>query len=325
MNKNMIEIQIDLNNFFNASIDISCPTNLLQNLFNENDNNENNEFLNLSDEGEQSQLNIEPFGFYNKHYQQCQNNPLHPLPQKNISFKETNINNSKNQIYTQSFSNNYTEQKMTHLRGLVNIASTCYMNSILQCFSHISELSNYFKTAKMNRLAVDNYNKKNKLFPTFQEVIINLWNIWDNAPYYPNNFKERLGEMNPLFRGAYPNDAKDLLTFILLKLHEELNKPNNNNINNHIVNIESQKNKKFMFEIFKKNFINNYNSIFSGLFFGLIYTKITCNFCKSTFYNYQTFNFLIFPLKKVLQYKISLTNNTSNCNNTVTIEDCFKY
>ena len=30
------------------------------------------------------------------------------------------------------------------------MTSTCYMNSILQCFSHISELSNYFKTAKMN-------------------------------------------------------------------------------------------------------------------------------------------------------------------------------
>jgi ubiquitin C-terminal hydrolase len=34
--------------------------------------------------------------------------------------------------------------------------------------------------------------------------------------------------MNELFRGPIPNDAKDLLTFILMQLHEELNKPKNN-------------------------------------------------------------------------------------------------
>ena len=50
--------------------------------------------------------------------------------------------------------------------------------------------------------------------------------------------------MNPLFKGAYPNDAKDLLTFILIQLHEELNHPKNTNMNNNnidLINIEIQK------------------------------------------------------------------------------------
>ena len=131
--------------------------------------------------------------------------------------------------------------------------------------------------------------------------------------------------MNPLFKGAIPNDAKDLLTFILLQLHEELNKPKkNDNIYHNNINSNMQLDKKLMFKNFSTFFINNYRSIISGLFFGLFYTKTQCN-RGHTFYNYQTFNFIVFPLEKVLQYKISSNNFISNFNNTVTIQDCFKY
>ena len=249
---------------------------------------------------------------HNRHY----NHHNQFLPNGKINFNQQ-ISNGNNFDF-------FNPPKMNHLRGLVNIESTCYMNSILQCFSHISELSDYFKAPKMNQLSVKNINNKSKIYPVFQEVIINLWNTWDNSPYSPYNFKKRLGEMNPLFKGAYPNDAKDLLTFLLLKLHEELNNPKKNNINNKIINI-NQQNKKLMFDNFIQNFINNYRSIISGLFYGLIYTKVICKFCKTKYYNYQAFNFLIFPLEKVLKYKQSLTNFTSNCNNTVTIQDCFKH
>ena len=130
--------------------------------------------------------------------------------------------------------------------------------------------------------------------------------------------------MNPLFRGAYPNDAKDLLTFILIQLHEELNKPKINNTFNSNININMQNDKKIMFKNFSKFFVKNYRSIISGLFYGIFYTQIVCNFGHK-FYNYQTFNFIIFPLEKVLQFKMNSSNNFSPYNNTVTLEDCFKY
>ena len=38
--------------------------------------------------------------------------------------------------------------------------------------------------------------------------------------------------MNPLFEGVAANDAKDLVTFLIMTLHQELNKPKGNNINN---------------------------------------------------------------------------------------------
>ena len=264
--------------------------------------------------------------------------------QNNISNKQKNIyceNTDKNNyemdqnhnenIIEQSNNNqdNFFLPEKNHLRGLVNIASTCYMNSILQCFCHIKEFAVYFQTDKMEQLVFNNKYNNNKLFTVFQEVIKQLWDPYDNSPYSPYNFKNRLGDMNPLFKGAYPNDAKDLLTFILIQLHEELNKPKiNNNFNNNTININMQSDKKSMFNSFSNFFINNYRSIISGLFYGIFYTETVCCYGHK-FYNYQTFNFIIFPLEKVLQFKMNsnnfMLNNFMPYNNTVTLDDCFKY
>jgi len=214
------------------------------------------------------------------------------------------------------------------LRGLVNIASTCYMNSIIQCFAHIEELILYFEKPKMVQL-IEAPENREKLFPVFVELIKLLWDPYDPSPLHPYIFKERLGKMNPLFQGPIPNDAKDLLTFLLMQLHEELNNPkniNNNNMNQNImVNAYMQQNKKAMLNYFVQHFENNYRSIISELFYGLIYNQTQCQFCKTIIYNYQTMNFLIFPLAQVLNYKMQLVNFQNNYNNTVTLEDCFKY
>ena len=43
--------------------------------------------------------------------------------------------------------------------------------------------------------------------------------------------------MNSLFEGVQANDAKDLVNFIVMTLHEELNKSKANTVNNNISNI----------------------------------------------------------------------------------------
>ena len=234
------------------------------------------------------------------------------------------IGNTSNRIVNKIPKFNFFNKP--HLRGLVNINGTCYMNSILQCLSHIPELYNYFTKEKITEIAEALEDQNCLLFPSFREVLVELWNTSNFMPYTPNKFKERLGEKNPLFKDNYPNDAKDLLSFLLMELHEEMNQAViNNNLNNIFNNIEIQKNKKLMFNYFRQNFMNNYRSIISGLFFGMIYIKTQCSFCQTALYNYQLFNFLIFPLQDVLQYKIKLNNYQNDCNYTVSIEDCFKY
>jgi len=262
------------------------------------------------------------FPFFHNCFRNTNNNKY--SNKNKYNNKESHNSNIKNSI-TENLNNN--QPNRTHLRGLVNIASTCYMNSILQCFSHIPKLYNYFQKKQISNIANQLYSEK-LLFPVFREVLVELWDKSNNSPYAPNKFKEKLGEMNSLFKGAYPNDAKDLLTYILIQLHGELNHPNNSNMNNNIDinNIEIQKNKKLVFEYFSKYFMNHYRSIISDLFFGIIYTKSDCFFCGSSIYNYQLFNFLIFPLQKVLEYKkMKLNNFQNNLNNTVSIYDCFDY
>ena len=113
-----------------------------------------------------------------------------------------------------------------------------------------------------------------------------------------------------------------------MQLHDELNHPinNNNKMNvNMIINSNMQRDKNAMFKYFTKYFTDNFRSIISALFYGLNYNQTQCQFCKSTVYNYQTFNFLIFPLMEVLNHKMKLVNFQNNFNNTVTLEECFQY
>ena len=318
--------------------------NNIENNINQNHNNYNNNNINQNIIN-----NISP---NNKFY--INNNNICPYINNNINYNNfQNYNNYNNNQYINNTNynniqiinnninnnnldndNNYdiNEEDLVdnidpdkkHLRGLVNIASTCYMNSILQCFINIKELAVYFQSEKITNLSLVYKDDNQKLFPAFQEVIKELWDPRDKSPYSPYNFKKRLGQMNPLFQGALPNDAKDLLTFILLQLHEELNKPKNNNDINNINYMNMQNDQKSMFKSFCKYFADNNRSIISGLFYGIFYNITQC-INGHIFYNYQTFNFIIFPLDKVLKYKIQSNNFISNFSNTVTLEDCFNY
>ena len=297
INNNSQNNQIYINNNFYPYINNNINYNNFQNYnnYNNNQNNNNNQYIN------------------NTNYNNIQ-----------IINNNNNLNNDNNyDINEEDLVDNIDPDKK-HLRGLVNIASTCYMNSILQCFINIKELAVYFQSEKITNLSLIYKDDNQKLFPAFQEVIKELWDPIVKSPYSPYNFKKRLGQMNPLFQGALPNDAKDLLTFILLQLHEELNKPKNNNDINSMNYMNMQNDQKSMFKSFCKYFADNNRSIISGLFYGIFYNITQCT-NGHIFYNYQTFNFIIFPLDKVLKYKIQSNNFISNFNNTVTLEDCFNY
>jgi hypothetical protein len=66
--------------------------------------------------------------------------------------------------------------------------------------------------------------------------------------------------MNPLFQGIAANDSKDLVNFLIMKLHEELN-VHQNQINDSTFNLD-QTNMALMFNTFTQNFNanNNYNN-----------------------------------------------------------------
>ena len=148
--------------------------------------------------------------------------------------------------------------------------------------------------------------------------------------YAPEEFKSKISTMNPLFEGVAANDAKDLVNFIIMTLHEELNKAKKTEINNGI--ILDQTNQQVMFSNFAKNFMDNNKSIISDLFYGINCNITQCGGCGIRTYNYQTYFFLVFPLEEVRKFNynnnIQLNNFNYNMNvnnNIVDIYDCFKY
>ena len=209
------------------------------------------------------------------------------------------------------------------------------MNATLQCFSHIEKFVDFFK---YNNQAINISNtKKDTLTYSFKLLIDNLWPdnfAQKNVKFYsPEEFKSKISNMNPLFEGIQANDAKDLVNFIILTLHTELNKINKNtNINKNDSIILDQRNKGLMFNLFCKNFIENNKSIISDLFYGINCNFTQCSMCNNRIYNYQTYFFIVFPLEEVRKFKnfnqFSFYNNMFNINmsnNVVNIYDCFDY
>ena len=197
------------------------------------------------------------------------------------------------------------------LVGLQNVGATCYMNAALQCFCNIERLRVYFIDNKSKI-----QNEKNKLSSSLLTIFQNLWEEKNITYYIPQEFKDVISEMNPLFKGIQANDTKDLILFILETIHNELNEVNNSiNENNNNVNPLDYNSVFFNFSTFFKK---NYNSIISNLFYGMNNSMMTCCTCQRTLHNVQCFNILIFPLEEVRKYK-------GYNQNVVNIYDCFDY
>ncbi len=102
-----------------------------------------------------------------------------------------------------------------------------------------------------------------------------------------------------------------------MTLHKELNKPSVNKSCDQSINpVDLQA----IWKAYNNDFQNDNNSIISKLFYGTSYSKTFCQNprCQSIFHNFETFNFLCFPLEEVRKYK------NSNIN-VVSLEDCFNY
>ena len=115
--------------------------------------------------------------------------------------------------------------------------------------------------------------------------------------------------MNPLFKGVQSNDPKDLVNFIIMTLHEELNKVSKNqNKNNNNILID-QTNNQLILNNFISDFAKENRSIISDLFYGINITINRCSYCVVTKYNYQSYSFLIFPLEEVRKLKMEILTN----------------
>ena len=208
------------------------------------------------------------------------------------------------------------------LVGLNNIGACSYMNATLQCLLNSKKLTEYF----LNNFKNDDPNKI--MANEYYEVILNLCNKENNKKSYsPDSFKEKLSKQNPSFEGIAANDSKDLINFLLERLHQELNITNNNIYNTN--NNEVQTDEQMMLKSFLKEVSVNFNSPISGLFYGISETKSQCKGCSVIKYNFQVFSFIEFPLQQVNLFfynkgkKPLILSNGENPD--IDLYECFEY
>ena len=135
--------------------------------------------------------------------------------------------------------------------------------------------------------------------------------------------------MNPLFKKGNCGDSMSFIIFILDQLHDELKHIRDSNASDYY-SLQDHYDAKKAFNNFFESF-KSQTSIITDIFFGIDESRLICLNCKNNYskegkaypiyYNYTTYNFLIFPLEEVIKYR----NNNMNQNKTVTLEDCFIY
>ena len=234
------------------------------------------------------------------------------------SKKEKKLNLYHENINLNNFFPKTSANKLSFpgLIGLNNIGATCYMNATLQCFSNTPKLREYLLNKKTYQDLENNKNTNKKLSFALAEVLKNLWKVLNQRHYSPTNFKNIISEMNPLFKGIAANDPKDLVLFLLQTIHQELNQPLNNIVNNNY--LPNVNNFADVFADYIQHDTSKNKSIISEEFNGYVNSMSMCAVCGELIHNIQSFNILFFPLEEIRKFM--------NYNNDkVMITDCFKY
>ena len=191
------------------------------------------------------------------------------------------------------------------------------MNATLQCFYHCKKLTKYLIGG---RYVLDNIKiPKDSITNEYIKLVKELSYKNGKESYAPYDFKEILGQKNPLFKGIAANDSKDLILFLEEELSKDLAIKRNNSNRNY--NFVDQTNEMQTFNEAVKEF-SRVTSIIKDIFYFMIKTTSICQNCQAKIYNFQVMNFIIFPLEKTYKDSKNTTNslimnNINNMNNNM--------
>jgi ubiquitin C-terminal hydrolase len=242
---------------------------------------------------------------------------------------QNNLENDKDKEIDEITEELYIEEYNPSL-GLSKIDNPKYMNAVIQCFSHIPDI-----TDKIINLHCDSNFKDNlsnlKLTKRYRNLLINtffpekVYNMNKEA-YNPNLLRNTLYELNPLFQNNENIELKEFINYLILKLHDELNtkknssanQSSNDNINKNMEN----KNENDALVDFLQNFTTKNNSIISKTLYGISKYTFYCHQCQKSFFNFQCYSYLYFNLNDIIEYK---QNKYRKDDVEINLNDCFDY
>ena len=218
--------------------------------------------------------------------------------------------------------------------GLQNVGATCYMNSTLQCLIHIKELSEILLSAFFLKSDIAPFNDKDfierhiltlEYVNILKQVFFPRFYGSDMKCFAPYKFKEIVGNLNPLFSGICANDAKDLLQFILERMHSELKMATCYFQEYYIDQTNEEEAQKYFFN----SYVSQSCSPLLSILYGIIKIVTRCLKCNTVKYNFQSYNLLYFPLKEakrnIIEVKKKEDAKFDEKKYVLKLEDCFVY
>ena len=205
------------------------------------------------------------------------------------SFKASDIQEIKIESFLDKNSRN-------GLVGLTNNGENDYLLSCIQALSSCEILTKFILT-QSNKYLNETYisKDKNSFISCYTELINKMW-VGNNPVVNPSKFTELFfTHINKLKLENI--DALDALTFLLDKLHEELNEYKNKKSDNidfyyQLIN-ESDKNAS---NRWIKAYKSMNESIIIDLFYGQLKQIIICPYCNCEFISYPFFSCLNLPI-----------------------------
>ena len=204
--------------------------------------------------------------------------------------------------------------------------NTTYIIASIYSLSQIKEFAEYFFINEKNKKRDIKYSiLLSDLLSYFKDYINQLWiDKNENYIFYPKKFMKSLNKYNKNIFDF--KDEKEPIIF-LKEIFNYINKELNNKDEEIKVDILKSFDEllggSLYFSNFMKEFINNYNSIVSKIFYGIIIQQYTCETCKAKGQKYEILDYLELNYNNYYKYKNGLNNSIIDTSNNQTINESF--